>query len=135
MVTMQRETTEMLDTFFKPVSPPPGRLSACTQIMEPSCARIAAKRIGTTVAWLDEPGGYELAWLFATHQPVIPDQGVIAVQYFVGSDGHGMMELVTSVPPIPAEQMTPSRSVSNGEDIATIWLDDVLGILSLEWDA
>jgi hypothetical protein len=45
--------------------------------MDAACAQETANRIDTTVAWLDEPAGYELEWMFATADPVIPDEGVI----------------------------------------------------------
>jgi hypothetical protein len=124
----------LIDDIFRPLSAPPVRLVVCRGAMDTACAQEAADRVGTTVAWLDDPPGYELEWMFATGDPVIPDGGVIATQYFVGTDGQGMFEVLTSVPPLPPGPIPPqSRPVSNGEDTGSIWVEEVSGIASVEW--
>ena len=106
--------------------------------MDSTCAQEAADRIGMTVAWLDEPAGYQLEWLVANRHPVdpaIPDGGVIATQYFLGgADGRGMFEVMTSVPPLPSgPPSSRSRSVSNGTDTGSLWVDEVFGTASIDW--
>jgi hypothetical protein len=135
--TMQRDAADRahLDQMLRPLSPPPARLVVCKGAMDSICARDAADRIGTTVAWLDEPAGYELEWMFATADPVIPDEGVLAVQYFVTPDGHGMFEVLTSVPPLVESSPPPQsrRSVSNGTDTGSFWMAEASGTASVEW--
>lgn len=123
----------LIDEMFKPVSRPPARLVVCEGVMDSACAQDAADRIGTTVAWLDGPAGYDLEWMFATANPVMPDEGVIATQYFVGEDGYGMFEVLTSVPPLPSGAPPQSRFVSNGPDRGSVWMDETTGIASVEW--
>jgi hypothetical protein len=45
-----------------------------------------------------------------------------------------MFEVLTSVPPIP-ESSPPlqSRSVSNGTDTGSMWMDEVTGTASVVW--
>jgi hypothetical protein len=134
--TMQRDVSivALRDEMFRPLSPPPTRLVVCRGAMDAACAQETANRIGTTVAWLDEPAGYGLEWMFATADPVIPDEGVIATQFFVTADGHGMFEVLTSVPPMPESSPPPqSRSVSNGTDTGSMWMDEVTGTASVVW--
>jgi len=103
--------------------------------MDAACAQETADRLGTTIAWLDDPAGYELEWMFATADPVIPDEGVLAVQYFVTPDGHGMFEVMTSVPPLVESSPPPQnrRPVSNGTDIGSVWMAEATGTASVEW--
>jgi hypothetical protein len=124
----------LLNDLFKPASPPPARMMVCEGAMDATCAGAAAERVAIAFAWVDEPMGYELAWVIASRNPGNPDGTAIASQYLVGADGQGFMEVVTSVPPIPGEfPSPPSRSVSNGIDTATVWEDDELGVIQLEW--
>jgi hypothetical protein len=73
--------------------------------------------------------------MFATDDPVIPDEGVVAVQYFVTPDGHGMFEVLTSVPPLVESSPPPHdrRPVSNGTDTGSTWMDEITGTASVEW--
>ena len=120
---------------LRPLSPPPARLVVCKGALDAACAQETADRLGTTIAWLDDPAGYELEWMFATADPVIPDGGVIAVQYFVTPDGHGMFEVLTSVPPLVESSPPPQsrRSVSNGADTGSVWMAEASGTASVEW--
>jgi hypothetical protein len=132
--SVQSEDREALDDIFQPLFPPPARMVVCEGTMDATCAQTAADRVATTVAWLDEPAGYELAWVIASRNPGDPDGPAIASQNLVGTDGRGFMEVVTSVPPMPGGHTSPpSRSVSNGEDTATVWVDDVFGVVEMEW--
>jgi hypothetical protein len=134
--TMQRNAANraLLDDLFKPVSAPPARMVVCEGAMDGTCARAAAGRVATTMAWVDEPAGYQLAWVIASRNPGNPDGPAIASEYLIGKDGQGFIEVVTSVPPVPGEfPGPPSRSVSNGSDTATVWLDDEFGLVELEW--
>ena len=128
------------DEMLRPLSPPPARLTVCKGAMDWACAQDAADRIGTTVAWLDEPAGYELEWFVANRHaeavdPATPDDGVVATQYFLGgTDGRGMFEVMTSVPPL----LSPpppfrSRLVSNGTDTGSFWMAEASGTASVEW--
>lgn len=141
-MTMQRDAADraLIDQMFRPLSSPPARLVVCRGEMDSACAQEAADRIGTTVAWLDEPAGYRLEWLVAnrhaeTVDPAVPDDGVIATQYFVGgADDRGMFEVMTSVPPLASGPPPPrSRSVSNGTDNGSVWMDEVTGTASVVW--
>lgn len=130
----------LIDQMFRPLSSPPARLVVCNGAMNPACAQQAADRIGTTVAWLDEPPGYRLEWLVANRHAeavdsAVSDDGVIATQYFVGgADDRGMFEVVTSVPPLPFGPPPPQpRSVSNGTDTGSFRIDEVFGTASIEW--
>lgn len=126
-------TDALLNDLFKPKSPPPARLMVCEGTMDLACAQEAAEQAFTPVAWIDEPAGYELAWVIATgnsesHGPAI------ASQYLLGSDGQGMIEVVTALPAIDVEPRTPpTDSVSNGTDTASVWIDVGLGLVSMEW--
>jgi len=133
----RRADEALRDEMLRPLSPPPARLLVCRGAMDAACAQDAADRIGTTVAWLDEPAGYGFEWFVANRHPVdpaIPD-AVVATQYFVGgADDRGMFEVMTSVPPLPGAPPPPrSRSVSNGTDAGSVWMDEVSGTASVEW--
>jgi hypothetical protein len=133
--TTQRDAAVVTrrEEMLKPLSPPPAPLLVCKGVMDPACAQETADRLGTTIAWLDDPAGYELEWMFATADPVIPDEGVLAVQYFVTPDGHGMFEVLTSVPPLVESSPPPQdrRPVSNGTDTGSTWMDGQLVQLPL----
>jgi hypothetical protein len=140
--TLQPDAADraLIDEMSRPLSPPSARLVVCKGAMDAACAQEAADRIGTTVAWLDEPAGYELEWFVANRHPepvdpAVPDHGVIATQYFLGgADGRGMFEVMTSVPPLPVGPPPPrSRSVSNGTDTGSVRVDEVFGTASIEW--
>jgi hypothetical protein len=131
--TMQRDAANraLIDEMFKPISPPPARLVVCRGTMDAACAQAAADKADTTVAWVNEPAGYELAWVMAA---LGPKGKAIASQYLVGADGQGLMEVVTSVPPTPGGHASPpSRSVSDGTDNASVWLDAAFGVVEMEW--
>jgi hypothetical protein len=133
---MQRDAANdaLLNDLFKPKSPPPARMMVCEGTMDSACAQEAAEQSFTTVAWIDEPAGYELAWVIATGNPESPDGPAIASQYLLGTDGQGMIEVVTGLPAIDVEPGTPpSDSVSNGTDTASVWIDDEFGLVSMEW--
>jgi hypothetical protein len=142
-MTMQLDTADraLIDQIFRPLSSPPARLVVCRGEMDSACAQEAADRIGTTVAWLDEPAGYQLEWLVANRHvepvdPAVPDDGVIATQYFLGgAGGRGMFEVMTSVPPLveSSPPPRPHRSVWNGTDTGTLWMAEVSGTASVEW--
>jgi len=124
----------LIDDVIRPLSPPPARLVVCKGSMNAACARRTAERIGTTVAWLEEPAGFQLEWMFATADPVIPEGGVIATQYLVASESSGMLEVLTSVPPLPTSAPpSQSRLVSDGTDRGTMWFDERLGVASIVW--
>jgi hypothetical protein len=129
----------LIDQMFRPLSSPPARLVVCNGVMNWACAQRAADRIGTTVAWLDEPPGYRLEWFVANRHAEAMDpassDGVIATQYFVGgSDDRGMFEVVTSAPPLPFGPPPPRPlSVSNGTDAGSFRVDEVFGTASIEW--
>lgn len=124
----------LLNDLFRPKSPPPARMMVCEGAIDPACAQDAADQAFTTFAWLDEPAGYELAWVIATGDPKSPDGPAIASEYLLGSDGLGMMEVVTSLPAIEVEPgMPPTSSVSNGTDTASVWVDEDFGLVSMEW--
>jgi hypothetical protein len=140
--TLQRDAADraLIDEMFRPLSQPPARLVVCKGAMDAACAQEAADRIGTTVAWLDEPAGYRLEWLVTNRHaepvdPAVPDDGVIATQYFVGgADDRGMFEVMTSVPPLVESSPPQSRrSVSNGTDTGSFWMAEVSGTASVEW--
>jgi hypothetical protein len=135
--TMEHDTADraLVDQIFRPLSSPPARLVVCKGAMDAACAQETADRLDTTIAWLDDPAGYELEWMFATADPVIPDEGVVAVQYFVTPDGHGMFEVLTSVPPLVAISPPPQprRSISNGTDTGSSWMAEASGTASVEW--
>lgn len=142
-MTMQLDAADraLIDQMFRPLSSPPARLVACKGAMDSICAQEAADRIGTTVAWLDEPSGYELEWFVANRHaapvdPAIRGDGVIATQYFVGgADDRGMFEVMTSVPPLVESSPPPRsrRSISNGTDTGSFWMAEVSGTASVEW--
>jgi hypothetical protein len=132
-VTSQSGVRAHIDEIFRPLSPPPPRLVVCTDSMDAACAQRAADRIGTTVAWLDEPPGYELEWMLANDRTVSPADGVIATQYFLGADGHGMFEVVTSVPPLGDPPTPRSRAIFNGTDHGKMWVDEQFGVVSIGW--
>jgi hypothetical protein len=142
-MTMQLDAADraLIDQMFRPLSSPPARLVVCRGEMDSACAQEAADRIGTTVAWLDAPVGYRLEWLVANRyvepvDPTVPDDGVIATQYFVGgADDRGMFEVMTSLPPLVESSPPPQshRSVSNGTDTGSLWMAEVSGTASVEW--
>jgi hypothetical protein len=142
-ITVQLDAADraLIDQMFRPLSSPPARLVVCRGEMDSACAQEAADRIGTTVAWLDAPAGYQLEWLVANRHvepvdPAVPDDGVIATQYFLGgAGGRGMFEVMTSVPPFVESSPPPQphRSVSNGTDTGTLWMAEVSGMASVEW--
>ncbi|MDQ5874815.1 MAG: hypothetical protein M3526_05475 [Actinomycetota bacterium] len=99
--------------------------------MDVTCAREAAEQAFTTVAWIPEPSGYDLAWVWARGDRGGP---AIASQYLLDPDGQGAIEVVTAIPGIDVEPGTPpSRSVSNGDDAASVWLNDEFGVVEIEW--
>jgi hypothetical protein len=125
---------EALNDLFRPKSPPPARMMVCEGVMDSACAQDAANQAFITFAWLDEPAGYELAWVIATGDPKSPDGPAIASEYLLGSDGLGMIEVVTALPAIEVEPGTPpTSSVSNGTDTASVWVDREFGLVSMEW--
>lgn len=116
---------------FKPKSSPPARLVVCEGTMDVTCAQRAAERAFTTVAWIDEPSGYELAWVWAKGYR---DGPATASQYLLDADGQGAIELVTALPAVEVEPGTPpARSASNGTDTASVWVNDEFGVVQLEW--
>ena len=131
--TMQRDAANraLIDEMFRPLSPPPARLVVCKDRMDATCAQAAADKADTTMAWVNEAAGYELAWVMAA---LSPDGKAIASQYLVGADGQGLMEVVTSVPSASGGHTSPpSSSVSNGTDTASVWLDHAFGVVEMEW--
>jgi hypothetical protein len=131
---VQTSNRARIDELFRPLSPPPARLVTCRGAMDAACAQTAADRIGITVAWLDAPPGYRLEWMLANDRTVSTEVGVIASQYFLGSDGRGMFEVVTSVPPIgDGPPPTRAQSLSHGADTGSLWVDARFGIVSIEW--
>jgi hypothetical protein len=116
---------------FTPRSSPPARLVLCEDTMDVSCARDAAERAFTTVAWMDEPSGYKLAWVWATGHP---DGSSVAMQYLLDADGQGAIEVVTAIPAIDVEPGTPpTRFVSNGDDTASVLINEELGWVAIDW--
>ena len=116
---------------FTPRSSPPARLVLCEGTMDVACAQDAAERAFTTVAWMDEPSGYNLAWVWATGEP---GGSSVAMQYLLDADGQGAIEVVTAIPAIDVEPGTPpSRLVSNGDDTASVLINDELGWVAIDW--
>jgi hypothetical protein len=127
------ERPEMLDQLFDP-APPPARVIVCEGTMATTCARAAARRTGMTVAWISEPTGYELAWLAASRNEEGPNGPAVASQYLVDADGRGWTEIVTAVPAIEVEPGdTPAILLSHDGDTASVWIDETLGLVSIEW--
>jgi hypothetical protein len=116
---------------FTPRSSPPARLLLCEGAMDVGCAQDAAERAFTRVAWMDEPSGYKLAWVWATGDP---GGSSLAMQYLLDADGQGAIEVVTAIPAIDVEPGTlPSRFVSNGDDTASVLIDDEMGWVAIDW--
>jgi hypothetical protein len=87
-----------------------------------------------TVAWISEPTGYELAWLAASRNEEGPNGPAVASQYLVDADGRGWTEIVTAVPAIEVEPGdTPPILLSHDGDTASVWIDETLGLVSIEW--
>jgi hypothetical protein len=121
----------LLNDLFRPKSPPPARMKVCEGTMDAACAQEAAEQTFTTFAWIDEPEGFKLEWVMATGDPEGP---AVASQYLLGANGQGMIEVVTAVPAIAVQPGTPpTASVSNGTDTASVWIDEELGFVSMEW--
>jgi hypothetical protein len=113
---------------------PPARMIVCRGSMEAACARAAASRAGMTVAWIDEPAGYELAWMAASTNEGDIERPALARLYLVDGDGPGWIEIVTAVPAITVEPgRDPGTSISDDGHAASVWVDDTLGLVSIEW--
>jgi hypothetical protein len=115
-------------------SRPPARVIVCEDTVGTRCARTAAERMRITVAWIEEPAGYRGAWMAASRRDRGPGAPGIASQSVVAEDGTGWIEVVTAVPAIGVEPGdTPAILLTAHGDTASVWIDETLGLVSIEW--